>query len=344
MRITADGRTLSRHGMFGGMNYRLLPVLAIACVLAAPLGAQPASTDSGPKMSAGGGPLLPLEAAAGGRSSMTVGQGALLGLIEGLTEFLPVSSTGHLSVAQSLLGLDATAQERDASNAFAIVIQAGAIIAVFLVMFRRIGKMASGIVGRDRDGLRLLGNLLVAFIPAAIVGLLLEERIKRYLFGYWPIAAAWLVGGFFILAVLNRRHMKEGAALETLGWQSALIIGLAQVVALWPGVSRSLVTIAGGLLVGLSMSAAVEFSFLLGLGTLGAATIYEAVRNGHQIIQIFGWVSPVAGLVVAAAAAFAAARWMIDYLRTRSLAVFGWYRIAAAVAVVILVAAGALAA
>jgi undecaprenyl-diphosphatase len=328
--------------MFGGMKHRLLPLLVIACALAAPLGAQEASQGSGPTMSAGGGKLLPLDS--GRRATMTVVKGALLGLVEGLTEYLPVSSTGHLSVVQDLMGLNATPQEKAASDAFAIVIQAGAIIAVFLVLFGRIGKMVSGIVGRNRDGLRLLGNLVVAFIPAAVIGLVLEDRIKRYLFGYWPIAAAWLVGGIFILAVLNRRRVKEGAALEALGWQSALIIGLAQVLALWPGMSRSLVTIAGGLLVGLSMSAAVEFSFLLGLATLGAATIYEAVKKGHDIISAFGWVSPVVGLVVAAVAAFAAVRWMIDYLRTRSLAVFGWYRIGAAAAVVILVAAGALAA
>jgi len=160
--------------------------------------------------------------------------------------------------------------------------------------------MVSGIFGRDRDGLRLLGNLAVAFVPAAIVGLLLEDRIKRYLYGVWPIAAAWLVGGIFILAVLNRRRLKEGTALESLGWQSALLIGLAQVIALWPGVSRSLVTIAGGLFAGLSMSAAVEFSFLLGLVTLGAATMYEALRQGHQIVQTFGVAAPVVGHLAAA--------------------------------------------
>jgi undecaprenyl-diphosphatase len=261
---------------------------------------------------------------------MSTPQGALLGLVEGLTEFLPISSTGHLAIVQELLGLTATPQEKDASNAFAIIVQAGAIIAVFLVLFGRIRKIVSGIFGRDKDGLKLLGNLAVAFVPAALVGLFLEERIKRYLYGIWPIAAAWLVGGIFILAVLDRRRLKEGAALESLGWLSALIIGLAQVIALWPGVSRSLVTIAG------------EFSFLLGLITLGAATVYETLRQGHQIVQTFGVVAPVVGIVVAAVAAFAAVRWMVEYLRTRSLAVFGWYRIAAAAVVVLLAAAGML--
>lgn len=327
---------------FAMYKTRLPLVLAIACLLAPPITAQSAASDSsGPSLRAGGGPLLPLEPA---RSSMSAPQGALLGLVEGLTEFLPISSTGHLAVVQQLLGLTATPQEKDASDAFAICIQAGAIIAVFLVSFGRIRKMVSGVFGRDKEGLRLLANLAVAFVPAAIVGLLLEDRIKQYLFGVWPIAAAWLLGGIFILLLLNRRQPKKGTALEGLGWQSALIIGLAQVIALWPGVSRSLVTIAGGLFVGLSVSAAVEFSFLLGLVTLGAATIYEAVHRGSQIVQMFGWAAPTVGLVTAAVAAFVAVRWMVEYLRTRSLAVFGWYRIAAAAVVLILVAGGVLSA
>ena len=213
---------------------------------------------------------------------------------------------------------------------------------MILALSRRIGSVLAGIVGRDRDGLRLFGNLVVGVVPAAIIGVLLEARIQRYLFGVWPVVAAWVVGGVFILALLNRRRLKEGVALEGLSWQSALIIGLAQVVALWPGVSRSLATIAGGLLVGLSMTAAVEFSFLLGLLTLGGATIYEGIKRGHLIVATFGVVPPVVGLLAAAVAAFVAVRWMLDYLRTRSLAVFGWYRIGAAAAVVILVAVGVL--
>jgi undecaprenyl-diphosphatase len=323
-------------GSFAMSMHRWLSLLALVCLMAAPLGAQAASTGAGPSMRVGGGPLLPLEP---NRSSMSSGQGALLGLVEGLTEFLPISSTGHLAIVQELLGLTATPEEKLASDAFAICIQAGAIIAVFLISFGRIRKIVSGMFGRDKDGLKLLGNLAVAFVPAAVIGLLLEERIKHYLYGIWPIAAAWLVGGIFILAVLNRRRQKVGIALEGLGWQSALVIGLAQVLALWPGVSRSLVTIAGGMFVGLSISAAVEFSFLLGLVTLGAATIYEGIRQGHLIVQAFGIASPVIGLIVAGVSAFAAVRWMVEYLRTRSLAVFGWYRIAAAVVAVILVAA-----
>ena len=275
-------------------------------------------------------------------SGMSALQAVILGAVEGLTEYLPVSSTGHLTIVQGLLGLWGSPQEKDASNAYAICIQAGAIIAVFILYFGRIKGMVLGVFGRDRDGLKLLGNLIVALIPAVIFGVLLEDRIKEYLYGVWPVAGAWLVGGVFILVALARRG-KQGKELETLGVGSALIIGLAQVLSLWPGVSRSLSTIAPALFVGLSMSAAVEFSFLLGLLTLGGATIYEALKVGPLIVSTFGWVSPVIGLVVAAVAAFIAVRWMVEYLRTRSLAIFGWYRIAIAIVAGILVVTGAIA-
>ena len=323
------------------MNTRaVLLVAALAALLAAPAFAQksPGATDEAPSFRAAHG-----EPPAGpSRPQMSVPQAVLLGAVEGVTEYLPVSSTGHLTVVQSLLGLWATPEEKRASDAYAICIQLGAIIAVFLVSFGRIKGMVRGIFGRDRDGLRLFGNVVVAFIPAAIFGLLFENTIKHSLYGIWPVAAAWLVGGIFILAVLSRRRPRSGAVLETLTWQSALIIGLLQVIALWPGVSRSLVTIAGALFVGLSMSAAVEFSFLLGLLTLGAATIYEGVKLGPEIVRAFGWVSPLVGLVVAGITAFIAVRWMVAYLRTRSLAIFGWYRIAAAVVAGVLVIAGVL--
>jgi undecaprenyl-diphosphatase len=315
-------------------------VLAFAMLLAAPVFAQTAAAAApGPTFSAGGGDLVSAEPRA-----MSVPQAVLLGVVEGVTEYLPVSSTGHLTVVQDLLGLWATPEEKSASDAYAICIQAGAILAVLLIYRLRLKGMLSGIAGRNPEGLRLAGSLVVAFVPAAFFGLFLEGRIKHYLYGVWPVAAAWLVGGIFILAVLARRRTGEGKALEGLTWQMAFLVGLTQVLALWPGVSRSLATIAAGLFVGLTLSAAVEFSFLLGLFTLGAATIYEGLKLGPEIVRTFGWLSPVAGLLVAAAAAFIAVRWMVEYLRTRSLAIFGWYRIAIALLVGVLVLTGVLAA
>ncbi|HVP19028.1 MAG TPA: undecaprenyl-diphosphate phosphatase, partial [Spirochaetia bacterium] len=174
----------------------------------------------------------------------------------------------------------------------------------------------------------------------ALIGLVLEGMIKQYLYGIWPVAGAWLIGGVFILTVLTRMGGQKGLGIEGLRWQTSLYIGLAQVISLWPGISRSLVTIAGGMFVGLSVSAAVEFSFLLGLVTLAAATIYEGVKLGPVIVSTFGVASPLIGLLTAAVSAFLAVRWMVDYLRTRSLAIFGWYRIAIAIIVGVLALAG----
>lgn len=283
-------------------------------------------------MAPASGELAPLDQP---RSSMSLLQAGILGLVEGITEYLPVSSTGHLAVAQQIMGLDATAESRSASASYAIVIQAGAIIAVLIVMFGRVKGMVKGLFGRDKDGLRLLGSLVVAFVPAALIGLFLEDTMKKYLFGLWPIAGAWLVGGVFILVVLERLRRKDGKPLESLTWQTALIIGLAQVLALWPGVSRSLATISAAMIAGLSVGAAVEFSFLLGLVTLGVATVYEGAKQGSVIVHAFGVAAPVLGFVVAGLAAFVAVRWMLSYLRTRSLAVFGWYRIVAALLAVL---------
>ena len=309
---------------------------AAACLLAAlcasPAASQAADDTGGPVMSVPTGPVLPWVPPA----SMSVSQAAVLGVVEGLTEFLPVSSTGHLAVAQSLMHLDATPQAKSASDSYAICIQAGAILAVLIVSFGRIKAMARGLVGRDREGLRLLGSLAIAFLPAALIGFFFEDAVKQHLFGMWPIAGAWLVGGIFILVVLEGLRRKDGRPLEGLTWQAALVIGLSQALALWPGVSRSLATISAAMLAGLAVSAAVEFSFLLGLVTLGAATVYEGARRGPEIIAAFGWVSPLVGFLFAAAAGFVAVRWMVAWLRTRSLAVFGWYRIAAAALAVLL--------
>ncbi len=281
--------------------------------------------------------------------ALTLPKAIVLGVIEGLTEYLPVSSTGHLAVAERLLGIGRTPSEKRAADSYAIVIQGGAILAVLLVSLRRIRAMLRGLIGKDRDGLRLLVNLVVAFVPAAAIGLL-TESLRARLFGTWPIVGAWVVGGLAILALVRGRSVgvqggaavsePAGHALESLTWRYALLIGIAQAIAIWPGVSRSLVTIAAAMLIGLSVPAAVEFSFLLGLVTLGVATGYEAVKSGSAIIASFGVVMPLVGFFVAAVSAFFAVRWMVGWLKTRSLSVFGWYRIGIGVVVGVLALVG----
>lgn len=290
------------------------------------------------------------------RSEMTTGQAAVLGIVEGLTEYLPVSSTGHLLLAQRIMGIGEGAslaeeeqiREKEAADAYAICIQAGAIVAVLGLYFRRVRQMLAGLFGRDPVGLRLLLATGAGFLPAAVIGLLFNKLIKAYLFGPWPVVAAWLAGGLAILAVSYRtRHDREnqtisGIPLDDLTWKMALIIGIAQCIAMWPGVSRSLITIVGGLLVGLSLPAAVEFSFLLGVVTLGAATAYDALKHGHAILQTFDIASVAIGLVFAFISAVVSIKWMVAYLNNHSLAIFGYYRVLLAFATAGLLMAGAI--
>ena len=203
--------------------------------------------------------------------------------------------------------------------------------------------MARGLLGLDPVGRRLLTALLLAFLPAVVIGVTLERPIKDNLLSVGPVVAAWIVGGLVLLWVAPRlRPDRPGLHLTEIGWRQALLIGIAQVAAMWPGTSRSLVTILAALAVGMTLAAAVEFSFLLGLLTLGAATVYESATNGSVVIDAYGWVSPVVGLLVAFVAAVAAVRWMVTWLQTRSLAIFGWERIVVGAATIALVVGGAL--
>lgn len=273
-------------------------------------------------------------------------QALVLGIVEGLTEYLPVSSTGHLLLAQRLMGIESS----ETADAFAICIQVGAILAVLGLYHRRVTQMSLGMLGRDPSGFRLSMNVLVAFLPAAIIGLFLEKPIKKYLFGgdefgLWPIVAAWFVGGVAILAVVLYRKsravvFKKPLGLDDLTIRSAVIIGFIQCIAMWPGVSRSLVTIVGGLLVGLGLPAAVEFSFLLGVLTLSAATAYDGMKYGSQMLEAYGPIPLAIGLVSAWLSAVIAVKWMVSYLQRRGLSIFGFYRIALAIVVAALILAG----
>ena len=277
---------------------------------------------------------------------MTWWQAVILGLVEGVTEYLPVSSTGHLLLAQRAMGI----AQSTTADAFAICIQAGAIVAVLGLYFTRVRQMALGALGRNPEGLKLAICVVTAFLPAVVCGLLLEKPIKKYLFGgdawgLWPVVLAWLVGGIAILAVSSWKarsgpSTKSTLTLEHLTWRMALVIGLIQCLAMWPGVSRSLVTIVGGILVGLSLPAAVEFAFLLGVVTLGAATAYDGLKHGQEMLEAFGPLPLFLGFLSAWISAVLAVKWMVAYLNKHGMQIFGYYRIALAVVVAALILGG----
>ena len=272
---------------------------------------------------------------------MDLFQALILGIVEGVTEYLPVSSTGHLLLAQRAMGIPSDA----ASDAFAICIQAGAIVAVLGLYRKRVAQMVSGLMGRDPVGRRLVIAIIAAFLPAAALGFILEKTIKKYLFGgnewgLWPVVAAWFVGGVAILAVSFYKKRKGGPRgvgleLDAMTVRMSVIVGVAQCLAMWPGVSRSLITIVGGLLVGLALPAAIEFSFLLGVLTLSAATAYDALKYGNEMLRQFGAAPMAVGFLAAWISAVLAVKWMVGYLKKHGMDVFGWYRIALAIAVAI---------
>jgi undecaprenyl-diphosphatase len=266
-------------------------------------------------------------------------QAVILGLVEGITEYLPISSTGHLILAQSFLGLNGDG-EKSAVDAYLIVIQGGAILAVLGLYRVRVLSMIKGLLGRDPDGRRLLVNLIVAFLPAAVLGVLLDDLIEAHLFSPVPVLAALAGGG--VLMIVLRPRPKE-VELTDLAWRAALIIGLMQCVAMWPGTSRSMMTIVGGMLIGLRPRQAAEFSFLLGLPTLGGACVYKLAGNlngdGATMFEVLGLMPLVIGFAVATVSAALAVKWLVEYLNRHGLAVFGWYRIALAAVLGALIAA-----
>ncbi|WP_437973650.1 undecaprenyl-diphosphate phosphatase [Sorangium sp. So ce295] len=251
----------------------------------------------------------------------------LLGVLEGLTEFLPVSSTGHLILLGAWLG-----HQSEAAKTLDIVIQLGAVLAVVVYFRERLSTTMRGMVRRDPDSLRLALALAFAFLPAAVVGLLFHKAIKAHLFGPGPVAAALIVGGFLMIGVesVRRRRPDQGAPrVEDVTLQRALAIGFAQCFSLWPGASRSMTTIVGGQLSGLSTAAAAEFSFLLAIPTLGAATVFDLVKNGRALLDAPGGiVALVVGLAVSFAVALLVIAVFLRYLKRYGLAPFGWYRVA----------------
>lgn len=266
----------------------------------------------------------------------------LLGIVEGLTEFLPVSSTGHLILTSSALGLD---MDDAGVEAFLVVIQAGALLAVLGRYRQAVGSMLNGLAGRDAAGWHLFTLLLVAFVPVIPVALLFADPIKARLFSPIPVAAALAVGGVAMIALDRYARSRQSLPEESntyesaaerfaaLTWRAALIVGLAQCFSLWPGTSRAMVTILAAMLVGLSARRAAEFSFLLALPTLGAATVYDLMKNGPAILEATGWTGLALGFGVSCLVAALAMKYFLQFLAARGLAPFGWYRIILAFAI-----------
>jgi len=284
-------------------------------------------------------------------STISATSAAIFGVVEGITEYLPVSSTGHLILTGQWLGLSRLSGESGplgpkiekdpALDAFEIVIQLGAILAVLGLYRRRVGQMCLGLAGRSSDGLRLLGLLLVAFLPAAVVGLVLHKPIKEFLFNPGAVAIALFTGGVAMIVierVVRRRGPAAVKNIDGMLWRQALIIGLAQCIAMWPGTSRSMITIVAGLLVGLDILAAAEFSFLLALPTLGAATVYEGLKSWSVLMSSAGLDGLLIGLVVSGIVAALAVKGLVKWLTGHGLLPFGIYRILLALIILLLLA------
>lgn len=244
----------------------------------------------------------------------------LLGLVEGVTEFLPISSTGHLILAGHLAGLSG-----DRAEVFEVFIQLGAVLAVIVEYRAKLARVALDIT-RDPKARSFAISVAVAFLPAAALGLLTHHWISEHLFGPKTVAAALIAGAIAILVVERTRRVVAVDRAEDVGPGRAAMIGLAQCVSLWPGFSRSAATILGGLLCGLERRAATEFSFFLAIPTLGAATVYDLIKKHDALVQ-----GDVVWLVVATFVSFlvawASIRWLLRFVSTHDLTPFAWYRI-----------------
>lgn len=256
----------------------------------------------------------------------------LLGIVEGLTEFLPVSSTGHLILLGEWLG-----QHDEALKTLDVVIQLGAVLAIVVFYRTKLRGLVAGLAAREAASWRLLLSLGIAFVPAAVVGLAFHRAIKERLFGATPVAAALIAGGLLMLFLEAQRARSKAPAtdaVEDVTPGRALVIGIAQCFALWPGASRSMTTIVGGRICGLSTRTAAEFSFLLAIPTLGAATVFDLAKNGRALLAAPGSLAALAvGLTASFLVAFGVVATFLRYLRRFGLAPFGAYRIALGVAV-----------
>jgi undecaprenyl-diphosphatase len=269
----------------------------------------------------------------------------ILGVVEGLTEYLPISSTGHLIITSQLLGLRSseglTPSQIEAIQAFEIVIQGGAILAVTVLYHRYLLDTVLGVLGKSIKGRQLFINICCATLPVLVAGFLLKDWIARYLQFPGPVLLSLVLGGVVMLVFEKFQKQKgvpdKDVSIHDLTWKGALAIGMIQCFALWPGMSRSMVTIVGGMSIGLRRGAAAEFSFLVGLPVLLAATLYKGLKDGDVLLEHIGSSSLCIGVLTSAIAAALAIRWLVSFLNRRGLALFGWYRLVLAAAVYFLV-------
>lgn len=289
----------------------------------------------------------------------------ILGIVEGVTEYLPVSSTGHLILASAAMGLNEPESLKRAVDSFSIIIQSGAILAVVSLYWPRLVQMLRGVLGKDEAGRRLLINLIIAFLPAMLTWPIIFPLVKDHLFRPIPTLSAILLGGVWMIWIDRWRARRFGDAseatpetggyeLEEITPRRALLIGVFQWASLWPGTSRALMTIGGGMVLGLRPRAAAEFSFLLGLPTIGAACVYETyglwkasrAEDATAFGSFFDAIPlgvAVLGFATSAVVAAVVVKWFVGFLERCGLGFFGWYRIGLFVVMLMLLMAGAIA-
>lgn len=247
-------------------------------------------------------------------------QAILLGIVEGVTEFLPISSTGHLIVVGDLIGF------HNDGRVFEIAIQLGAILAVVIEYRRKFTGVALGMFN-DANAQRFILNLFIAFLPAAVMGVLFISLIKTYLFNPLSVATMLILGGLMILWAERRQHQVRVTNVDDMNWKDALKVGLCQVLSMVPGTSRSGATIIGGLFIGLDRKVAAEFSFFLAVPTMFAATFYDIYKH-RDLLHASELPMFAAGFITAFFAAWLAVRTLVRFVANHTYEIFAWYRIA----------------
>lgn len=297
------------------------------------------------------------DASAATESQLSMGDALILGVVEGITEFLPISSTGHLIITNRALGLDADEPMLDrngaviwidppttdspegrpltlklAADTYIVVIQVGAILAVVMVFWSSVASIFSGLRGNDPSGLLLLRNIALAFFPVVFVGLALDDWIDTNLFSIGTVIAALVVGAILMLGAESWRK-RRGLSLDApktpaeLSVREALLVGAMQCLALWPGMSRSMVTMVGGYFGGLAPAKAAEFAFLVGVPVLGGAAVYKGMQTGPAMLALFGWTEMLVGAAAATISAALAVRFLVVWLQKFGLGAFAIYRL-----------------